>query len=267
MGDVPERVLRDSTRWLGFGHVDAPLWFVGIEERFSLARCTRVLDRRQYFDLRRGFERFEDFVEIWEHVFGRPVCGGEGGLSTRWWASAFALAYQGTRLTGLTTEDRKTRIREYTYESPQIGRRDGDTVVSDVYPLPKSELEDFDRFSHIWDTIEDYRRDVHPDRLDRFADAIRESDGVECIVSHAPSEDFVNPIVDRFDGAHEATWPAVRADHSFDAYQLAGDASNVLLVDAPPFLGGLVSYDTIQLAAERASELSNELRSEEEAVV
>lgn len=266
MSGVPEQVLRGGFDWLGYGHVDAPLWSVGGDTRFSTARCTRVTDYRQYFDFRRDFDPFEDFVAVWEDVFGRPVGGGEGGLSPRWWSSAFTLAYQDTRLTDLTTEERESRIRDYTYENPKIGRRDGDTVVSDVYPLPKSELEDFDRYSHIWDTIEGYRRDVHPARLDRFADAIRESDGVECIVAHAPSDDFANPIVDRFDGTHEATWPAVRADHSFDAYQLTGDASQTLLVDAPPFMGGLVSYDTIQLAAERASELTSRVAGDEHVV-
>ena len=259
MGHAPERVLRDGFDWLGYGHVDAPLWFVGGDSRFSTARCTRVTDHRQYHDLRRGFDRFEDYVAVWEDVLGRPVEGGEGGLSPRWWASAFTIAYQGTRLTDLTTDARETRIRTYTYTDPQIGRSDGDTVVADVYPLAAAEVED-GRYGHVWDSADDYRRDVHPERLDRFADALRESEGVECIVAHAPSEDFANPIVDRFDGTHEATWPAVRADHSFDAYQLGGDASQTILVDAPPFQGGLVSYETIQLAAERARNLATDER-------
>ena len=267
MGDVPERVVRGGFDWLGYGHVDAPLWFVGADARFSTARCTRVTDWRQYFDLRRGFDRFEDYVAVWEDVFGRPVCGGEGGLAPRWWASAFTLAYRGTSFTDLTTEERETRIRDYTYDNPRIGRHDGDTVVANVYPLPDAVLNTFDEYDHIWDSVDDYRRDVHPARLDRIADAIRESDGVECIVSHAPSDALADPLVDRFDGTHEATWPAVRADHSFDAYRLGGDASTVLLVDAPPFEGGLVSYETIQLAADRARELTNSTRDEEEAVV
>lgn len=267
MGDVPERVLRDTFDWLGYGHVDAPLWFVGGDTRFSTARCTRVADHRQYHDLRRGFDRFEDYVEVWEDVLGRPVGGGEGGLSPRWWASAFTLAYQGTTLTDLTTDTRETRVRDYTYQHPRIGRTDGDTVVADVYPLPAAELEDTDRYDHIWDSVDDYRRDVHAERLDRFVDAIRESDGVECIVAHAPSDDFANPIIDRFDGTLETTWPGVRADHSFDAYRLGGDGSHALLVDAPPFEGGLVSYETIQLAAERASERTGDLATGEQAVL
>lgn len=267
MGDVPERVLRDGFDWLGYGHSDAPLWFVGRDTRFGLARCTRVTDHRQYHDLRRGFDRFEDYVEVWEDVIGRPVEGGEGGLSPRWWASTFTLAYQGTTLTDLTTDARETRIQDYTYRNPRIGRSDGDTVVADVYPLPAAELDATDRYDHIWESADDYRRDVHPDRIDRFADAIRDSDGVECIVAHAPSEDFANPIVDRFDGTHEATWPGVRADHSFDAYRLGGDANTTILVDAPPFQGGLVSYESIQLAADRARELTQGLASEEQAVV
>ena len=266
MGDVPERVLRDGFDWLGYGHVDAPLWFVGGDSHFSTARCTRVTDHRQYHDLRRGFDRFEDFVAVWEDVLGRPVEGGEGGLSPRWWASAFTLAYQGTRLTGLTTDAREARIRDYTYQNPRIGRSDGDTVVADVYPLPATELDSTDRYDHVWESVDDYRRDVHPARLDRFVDAITESENVECIVAHALGEDFANPIVDRFDGTHEATWPGVAADHSFDAYVLGGDADQTILVDAPPFRGGLVSYETIQLAAERARELTADLATEEQAV-
>lgn len=267
MRDVPERVVRDGFDWLGYGHADAPLWFVGRDTRFGLARCTRVADHRQYLDLRRGFDRFEGYVEVWEEVLGRPVHGGEGGLSPRWWAAAFTMGYQGTALTDLTTDERETRIRDYTYQNPRIGCRDGDTVVADVYPLPTTELEDADRYDHVWESVDEYRRDVHPDRLDRFADAIRDSDSVECIVAHAPSEDFANPIVDRFDATHETTWPGVRTDHAFDTYRLGGDASQTLLVDAPPFESGFVSYETIQLAAERARELTRDLATEEQAVV
>lgn len=255
MGDVPERVLRGGFDWLGFGHADAPVWFVGREERLSTARCTRVTDVCQYFDLLRGFDRFEDFVETWEDVFGRPVDGGEGGLSTRWWASAFTLAYQGTRLTDLTTEERETRVREYTYDDPKIGRRDGDTVLGSVYPLPATDSCSIDPAEHGWDSVADYRRDVLPDRLDGFADAMTDSDGLEVIVSHAPREDFADPLIDRFDGEHVASWPAVQDGDAFDATRLHGECDGVLLVDAPPFRQGRVSYETLQLAAERTREL------------
>lgn len=251
MGDVPEPVLRGSADWLGYGHVDASLWFVGLEDRLSIARCTRVDDRRQYFDLCRGFDRFEDFVEVWENVFGRRVRDGEGGLSTRWWASAFTLAYQGTDLTALSTPDREQRIRDYTYGDPRIGRADGDTALTNVYPLPKPVPESINPYDHVWDDIEDYRADIHGDRLDLFVDAIRESDGLDCIVSHAPSEDFTDPIVDRFDGNHDGTWPALRDGDTFDAYWLHGDADNVVLIDAPTFHEGHVTYETLQFVADR----------------
>lgn len=260
MEKIPERILRDCLyNWLGFGNLDGSLWFIGFEESIALSKCSRVIDWRQYFDLRRGFALSEDFVEVWDDVFGRTVAEGEAGLSTRWFSSIFSLAYEGVSLSDMPTAKRRDKVREYTYLDPRSGRLDGDTFIGEVFPLPKSDADSIEPYSHVWPSIDAYRDEVLPQRIEIFQRELERGLGPECVVSYTRPEFFADPILERYDFKKVATWPGTRDDEKFRGFWLRDPG--VLVIDAPFFGKGHAGYQTLQRAAEGAARTVQEYRS------
>lgn len=138
--------------FIGYGRLDAPVWFLGMEE--AGGGEDKLL-------IRTRFNRVEDLYEahkalgITRHHEGRRV------LQPQWGRMSDLML----RLSGVsapTTEDRRA------YQALRLGRRDGETLLTELLPIPKPRLEiwDYPNVFPEYRSASEYYESVLPARLE-----------------------------------------------------------------------------------------------------
>jgi len=88
MSKLPESLVRNCLyNWLGYGSLDSPIWFIGIEE--SLYRWDgfdNVDDVEDFLEQRQEFGLTEDFRDVWEEEHGFTLANFSGTSTWRYQA-------------------------------------------------------------------------------------------------------------------------------------------------------------------------------------
>jgi hypothetical protein len=143
--DQIERLLE----WQGYGNPSGRFWFIGMEE----GGTPPLVELQARADLWQKVEDLADAPRPWEHNFDltksiTSVWDGiiriVGGLSgePEWMSSSFVRDYQARKL----------------------GRRSGDTFLTEVLPLPKRSVGDWP-YESLWKQKKDYEAAVRPERM------------------------------------------------------------------------------------------------------
>lgn len=114
-------------RFVGYGRIDAPVVFVGIEEGLSSKQLEKNLQ------LRSGFEPVMDLAEAHQEMDGTEALFREVGTKLqRTWRPMcdLMLRREGSRSTPPTLLERKT------YQRKELGRAGGETLLSELLPYP-----------------------------------------------------------------------------------------------------------------------------------
>lgn len=243
--------------WIGYGNLDGKCWIVGREESFSLQPCEKVDTREEYLRLRREFDTTVDFGHTWENVFGRRVEDGETkGVSTRRYQAAFVLALSGETVTR-NGSPLSNKIRKFVYENKKLGDINGNNLSAELFPLDKKSNDTIEPYGHIWDTPSEYKNEVLPRRLDLFERGLKESDGVEYLVTYAKEEDFAVPMRDRFESERIGTYDSGGSGDDYVVDRLRIGNKDVRMIHSP-FLGfGRVSYSGIEAVSQEVKTLSD----------
>lgn len=114
-------------RFVGYGRIDAPVVFVGIEEGLSSKQLEKNLQ------LRSGFEPVMDLAEAHKEMDGTEALFREVGTKLqRTWRPMcdLMLRREGSRSTPPTLLERKT------YQRKMLGRAGGETLLAELLPYP-----------------------------------------------------------------------------------------------------------------------------------
>lgn len=249
---LPKQLVEENLyNWLGYGNLDGRYWFIGREEYDSIKKCEYLDDLRDYYEVRRSFDYAEDFVDVWEDSYGRSVSAGTTSATTRHYQAAFLLAFDGVSPSGTNPTTGMSKTASFVFGERRFGRPDGNHFSGEVLPLRyhPDKPSTFDPYRHVWKTPAAYEAEVLPKRIDLYVDQLRAHPDVEVVISYTEYEEFVGPLVTRFDAEFVGRRPANKRNH-FEVYrcQVAPDHS-VMLVDAPFFGQGHVGYDQIQALA------------------
>jgi hypothetical protein len=145
--------------FLGYGRLDAPVWFLGMEEGGGgeerlLIQCT--------------FDQVEDLYEAHKKLGIRHHHEGKRLLQRTWNPMCeFMLRVEGNP--SPTTEDRRT------YQAENLGRSHGNSLLLELLPIPKPNMAAWDyplTFPEYPD-VESYRSVLIPQRIDLISQLVR----------------------------------------------------------------------------------------------
>ena len=250
---LPKALIEDNLyTWLGYGNLAGRYWFIGREEYDSIEKCEFLDDLRDYYEVRRDFDLAEDFVAAWEEAYGRSVSAGTTSATTRHYQAAFLLAFEGDSPRGTDTSTGMSKTASFVFGNRRFGRPDGNHFSGEIFPLRyhPDKPSTFDPYRHVWSTPSAYEAEVLPKRLDLYEEQLRAHPSVEVVISYAEYDEFIGPMIARFDAEFVGRRPANKRNH-FALYRchLAPDHT-VNLVDSP-FLGqGHVGYGQVQALAD-----------------
>ena len=158
------------TSFIGYGRLDAPIWFLGMEEgtggnetaiegnlRVRLRWTERVMDMADahdqhnlngpYFDPDRRLK----VPAVW--LFMARIARALGqGQATDWYSDR---------------EAARTYVRE------RLGRRDGETLLAELLPLPRPHAFWSEVYQDVFPTAREYGQAVLPGRIDLLAGLVR----------------------------------------------------------------------------------------------
>jgi hypothetical protein len=208
---LPESLVRDNLyNWLGYGNLNGRYWFIGREEYDSIKRCQYLENLHDYYDVRREFDYAEDFVDVWEQSYGRSVDKGTRSSTTRHYQAAFLLALDGISPKGRDPKTGKSKTASYVFDEKRFGRCDGNHFSGEAFPLrchPKKP-ETFDPYRAVWTSLDEYEREVLPNRIDLYLAQLETNPNVEVVISYADTDEFVKPLQQRLDYDSLGTRPA-----------------------------------------------------------
>ncbi|MDA1280343.1 MAG: hypothetical protein O3B95_09955 [Chloroflexi bacterium] len=131
----------------GYGNPNGKFWFVGMEEGGS-SDFEHLRIRAE------KFEPVEDLAESHKNFVGHDMAR----LSTSTWRLMSSIV---GRIQGVQNWWDTEFAR--SYQSRCLGRRDGETYLTEILPLPKKRINDWP-YRKLFDSPVDYRNSVLPDR-------------------------------------------------------------------------------------------------------
>lgn len=250
---LSESLIRDNLyNWFGYGNPNGDYWFIGREEYDSIDKCRHINDIREYYEARREFEFAEDFVDVWENVYGRHVEQGSRSMTTRHVQAAFLLAFQGESPTGQDPDTGRSKTSSFVFSQKRFGRRDGNHFSGEIFPLRyhPNDPSTFDPYRDVWNSPTEYEDEVLPRRIEVFLECLRGGAGPEVVISYAESREFFDPVKEEADVEDLGTLPANKANE-FDLVRCGFEpGTDVILVDSPFFGQGHIGYNEIEVLAE-----------------
>ena len=150
-----ERLVRSSLyNWIGYGNVNASVWFLGVEEGGAEIWRHRTKTLEQSLEIRSKFHLQMDFRHVWEDLYNIPLSSWTGPNVWRYIA-AFILEFEGR---DATVEN----INDYIFYAKQLGRESSNHFLGEMMPLPKPSKKSIKPYESIWSSVNDYYDEVGP---------------------------------------------------------------------------------------------------------
>ncbi len=144
---------------IGFGNPQGKFWFIGIEERGK--GTPEELAWRQLF------QPIEDLISVhdrWKAFEPEYVFKARTLIPT--WGTMSKIVL---RLKGASNWADREAAREY--QSSLLGRPNGETLLTEILPLPALSVSDWPMaYQQKWATKESYRQEVLPERIKTLRD-------------------------------------------------------------------------------------------------
>jgi hypothetical protein len=229
---------------LGYGNLDAPVWFVGVEEGGAEIWRSETLTLKQSLRLRASYHLAMDLRHVWEDLYRIPLQSWKGATTWRFIA-AYILAVQGHRPDGAC-------VRQYVFIDKLLGRSDGDHFLCELMPLPKRAKGQIDPYQDIWATDRQYRQAVAPRRLQLLLQTLNRHPGVRLLICY--ERDAVKLLLGSLSADRVAHWTLRRQQYTLWLCSLP--PSRQLYILHTPFFGqGQISYQGVWESTQRLAQL------------
>lgn len=226
--------------WLGYGNINAPIWFMGIEEGGAEIWRNKTITLNQSLEFRSKFSNQMDFRYVWENIYNISLESFSGPNVWRYMV-AFLLEWEGRSSSPID-------IQNYIFKSKQLGREDSNHFLGELMPLPKISKGSMKPYKSIWTSSHQYYEEVGVKRFSIIRDTIERNQNVRIIVSYDKvlTEKFLNyfstEIID--------DWLYERERYML--YKIMITDNRIILLLSTPFFGnGRISYDGLRDSARR----------------
>jgi hypothetical protein len=250
--DVAESCLYN---FLGYGSLDGPVWFMGIEEGAGNNLDTEPLLRQ-----RAQFSLAMDLPHAWEECYGIPLrkqekhSSQEGieRLGTWRFIAAYLLALEGVEPNGRLVE-------KYILSDKRLGRLDGRHFLGELLPLPKQRRDKIHPYKEAWPTVSEYEEEVLPKRRKLILEEMESHSSVQLLIAYGGG-------VRR--ALLEGTWrrevdvlliPKKRTTRKYTLWQVGLPSLKVHLLETPFFGNGQMSYEDVRKSTHWLLELLPEM--------
>lgn len=146
--------------FIGYGRVDAPVWFLGMEEAGGGEENLKI---RAQFSSVMDLYLAHKALGIVKHHEGSKI------IQPQWGKMSDVML----RLNGL---DEPSREERRDYQVSRLGRLESETLLADLMPIPKPSIEkwDYPQSFHEYRTVSEYYAAVGPTRARLLAQLIAE---------------------------------------------------------------------------------------------
>lgn len=233
--------------WLGYGNLNAPIWFFGIEEGGAEIWRNKTKTLEQSLTLRSNFNLQMNFDTVWEELYKISLDSFNGPTVWRYMV-AFLL-----ELEGESTDS--NAIHDYLFRSKKLGGEDSNHFLGELMPLPKQTKGSIDPYSSIWASIKDYYEEVGEKRFALIRETLAQHLNVKVIVSY--DKTLTNQFLDYFSKEVEKTdsWQYGQEQYVLYKIKLTNER-DIYLLSTPFFGNGRISYDGLKNSAKRIQELT-----------
>ena len=156
------------TKFMGYGSLHAPIWFLGAEEggEGSAEALLNRVDTWKHF----GRETVGDIYEFHKRIGGEDLFGDRPRIQ-RTWGKLIEIALL---IEGL--EPTRDSVREF--QASRLGRKDGGLLLGELMPLPKRKLGSWPyaglkELVPYLATKKSYLEEIRPVRIAMLRDAIK----------------------------------------------------------------------------------------------
>ncbi|WP_342542433.1 hypothetical protein MHH33_16855 [Paenisporosarcina sp. FSL H8-0542] len=248
IGKIPSKHLVESClyNWLGYGQVNSPIWFMGMEEGGAEVWRNKTLTLDESLECRSNFNLQMDFQYVWENLYGVPLDSFKGPTVWRFIA-AFLLELESEQVDA-------TSINDFLFISKKLGRNESNHFLAELMPLPKPSRANIQPYQNIWNTVRAYEKDVKEKRFDLIKEVLIKNSEVQLIVSYDRSltEMIFNHFQINIEKAR--SWKVNTEQYHLHKFNLIGKRTIYLLVT--PFFGnGRVSYEGISKATKEVKNI------------
>ncbi len=246
--DISFNNLVDSClfNWLGYGQVNSPIWFMGMEEGGAEIWRNKTKTLRQSLEIRSTFILQMDFQYVWEDLYNVPLESFKGPTVWRFMA-AFLLELDGAQVNATTIEN-------FLFSSKTLGRSNSNHFLAELMPLPKPSRASIEPYHSIWKSVKSYEQDVEEKRFEIIKETLTKNDNVKIIVSY--DRNLTELIYNQFSLEIETAenWKYNEEQYYLHEFNLTNNRTILLLVT--PFFGnGRISYDGLLHAAKHVKKM------------
>jgi hypothetical protein len=233
--------------WLGYGQVNSPIWFMGMEEGGAEVWRNKTKTLKQSLEIRSKFSIQMDFQNVWEDLYRVELDSFKGPTVWRFMA-AFLLELENSQVNAAT-------INDFLFSSKKLGRVDSNHFLAELLPLPKPSRASIEPYQSIWKSVLSYEDDVKEKRFKLIKEMLIKNLNVNIIVSY--DRNLTEMIYKYFSINVEKTenWKFNKEQYYLHEFNLTDDRKILLLVT--PFFGnGQISYEGLLHAARRVKKLN-----------
>ncbi|MGE7218555.1 hypothetical protein ACQKJC_18810 [Priestia koreensis] len=224
--------------WLGYGNLNAPIWFMGIEEGGAEVWRNKTKSLSESLEIRSHFQLEMDFVDIWENQYGLSLQDFRGPTVWRFMA-AFLLTLESIPPT-------KEAINDYLFVSKKLGRKNSNHFLGEFMPLPKQSKLDISPYSEIWPTIQSYYNEVSFHRFELIKNTLLQNPRVRLLVSYDQS---LTERMKKYANEMEEVKSWTYKTEQYYLYKWSFSGRDLYFLSTPFFGNGRIGYEGIQYAA------------------
>lgn len=226
--------------WLGYGNLNGPIWFMGMEEGGAEIWRQRTKTMTESLSIRGSFSLSMDFQHVWENLYNIPLETFKGPNVWRYMA-AFLLSLE-------DIEPSSENIREFVFEKKKLGKLDGNHFLCEFLPLPRQSNNSIDEYKEIWNTNSEYINELAPKRFELIKNVLTECNNVKLLVSY--DKKFTDSIINNFESINVLSWENPQ-NKSYELKKLNISDNRILYLLKTPFFGqGQISYEGLKYAAQ-----------------
>lgn len=170
MKRLPEDTFTKLCKFIGYGNLEAPVWFIGPEERLLEETEEQIV---QHLEIRRRFKPVECLRGVHVRKLKELTCPGlEPKLQGTWKRMCWIMLWLENR------DPTSNRPDVLDYQTCQLGVTGGRTLLTELLPLPKKSTRpcdwpDFYNREFGFQGLEDYKARVLPRRLNMLRELVK----------------------------------------------------------------------------------------------
>ena len=159
--------------WLGYGNLNGNIWFLGTEEGGAeiWRKGIKTQTLESSLGIRSEFELAEDFVNVWEEKYNIPLNSFKGPSVWRFMA-AFLLKFNLKEIIKEDLNKFKNDVKEYIFLDKNLGRKESNHFIGELYPLPKKSKDSIKEYKSIWGSNKEYHFEIENKRFNLIRETI-----------------------------------------------------------------------------------------------